>query len=400
MSFLTTTITASGGTIDPYVGFSSVTNVLAITASPVTLTSSLSIIPSVLFEGARFSVRWNADVTIATFSVSICGNVVNQDQVNQSGTFDCYYDGSAWTVYYSADETDQPQEAQGVTAVTVPVSGTLTLVAGKDAANQRLVGSPTTLSAAYTVTAATSGVKAGTTFWVEVGAGVTIGANAYTVFGVALNASQALAGGVLIKATYDGSAWNGVATSNPITGADLSPQAALTVLANATNASASPTAFSFGTDFGVLQRSGTSLVTSLLTASNFGSSLSAVKVSSTSISSAQILTGFTTPIQLLAGTGGVTNVPLFAIFETTYGSATYAANLDVVITSAGSASNAMQQSGLLGFTASGFAYTNKLIVGSYAEQLTKGAATNLSVLTGNPTTGDSTMIVHLIYISI
>lgn len=400
MSYTAITLTASGGTFNNYVGYNTYANILALTGSPVTLTANVVINPSVSIGGASFKVRWNADVTLDTFSTSICGVIINQDQVNQSGTFDCYYDGSAWSVQYFADGTDQPQEAQGVNAVAVPVGGTLTLVAGVDKRYQRLVGSPTTLSSNYTVTAATLGVKEGTQFEIEVGGSVTIGANSFTVFGVNVNAAQALSGGVLITATYDGSVWRGVATSKPITGADLSPQAALSVLVNATNASASPTAFPFGVDGGVLQRSGSGLVTSLLSSLNFDSSLRSLKYVAVPVSSAEILAGFTTPIALLPASVGVTNVPLFAVFECIYGSATYAGNLDVVISSAGAAQNAMQQSGLLGFTSSGFTYCTKLVVGSFAEQLVKGAATNMSVLTGNPTTGDSTMIVHLIYVSI
>ena len=168
MTYLPITLTASGITFDNFLGQNNYGNVV-VSSSAITLVGNVVINPSVAIGDASFRIIWNADVTLSTFSVTICGKTINQDQVNQSGLFDCYYNGSAWSVQYIADGTDLPQQAQGVTAVAVPTSGTLTLVAGVDTTNQRLVGSPTTLVAGYNVTASTTGVKAGSTFVIEIG---------------------------------------------------------------------------------------------------------------------------------------------------------------------------------------------------------------------------------------
>lgn len=403
MSYISIPITASGGTVDNYLGFSTYANVLFFTASPVTLTTSLALTPSVDQAGASFNVRWNADVTLSTFAVTICGFTISQDQVNQKGNFSCYYDGASWTVFYNADGSDQPQIAQGVAVVTVPVSGTLTLEAGVDRAYQRLVGSPTTLSGNYVVTASTSGIKEGSQFQIEIGGSVTIGSNTMTVFGISLTAAQALSGGILILATFDGSVWRGVATSKPITGADLGAQAALTLLGNATNASASPTAISFATDGAVMQRSGSSLIASLLTAANFSTELKGVTLASTNVSSAQILSSFSSPVKILdAPAAGVIYYPLAVIVDATYGSATYAANLDVEVNIFGATSALCEQDGLLGFASSAVTVIPVNALGSYSSQLAKGtgAVMQLRTKTGNPTTGDSTMVVHVLYVSI
>jgi hypothetical protein len=400
MSFLSQEITASGGTVNPYV-FGQTLSLSIFSSGAITLAASFDITPSTDVSGATFRVRWNADVTLSTFSVTICGKKINQDQVNQTGTFDCYYDGSAWSVQYFADGTDLPQQAQGVTAVAVPTSGTLTLVAGVDTTNQRLVGSPTTLVAGYNVTASTTGVKAGSTFVIEIGGGVTIGANAFTVFGITISASQALNGGVFVNAVFDGSVWRGIQSSLPVNVSDLTAQAALTVVANATNASASPTAFAFGTDGGVLQRSGTSLVTSLLTDTNFSASLGVLKKAEVSVSSAAILTGFASPVSIVAAPGaGLINIPVFWFNKCNYGTTTYLANLNGSLYNSGGAAAFMTISNLLANTST--IYRESLITafGTASSRAVENAAIVFQVETGNPTTGDGTIDMVVYYITL
>ena len=248
MNFNTIVLTSAGIQIDNSIGFGQLSNLLLTTSGAETLLANVVVAPTVVSgQQSSFSVRWKANLVLSTFSVVICGVTINQDICNQVGQFDCFYDGTAWSVIYTPDGIEQPQNAQDAELVTVPVSGTLTLVAGKNAQYQRLVGSPTTLAAAYNVTASTTNVKKNTRFFVEIGGSVTIGANAFTVFGCVIPAYFALNGGIMVIATYDGSVWRGVATSvgNISALADIS---ALSVVANATNASATPTALQLGTN--------------------------------------------------------------------------------------------------------------------------------------------------------
>jgi hypothetical protein len=147
-------------------------------------------------------------------------------------------------------------------------------------------------------------------------------------------------------------------------------------------------------------RVGTALLAQKLSTSNFDTSTFPLKYVSYNLSSPEILDSFTTPVEILAAVVGVTHVPVFVVWETTYGSAPYATNTNAVITSAGGSTQVIQQNGLLAFTASGFALTQGLQVGSYQTQLVKGAALEFSTLTGNPTAGDSTIKVHLFYIDL
>ena len=390
---------STGGTLDNVVGpFYYDLNIY--TASNITLTSSFSVTPSINIDGASFKVLWNADVTLGGFTVTICGQTINQDQINQSGTFECYYDNTAWVVQYFADGSDQPQNAQGVTSVSVPTGGTLTLTAGVSTQYQRLVGSPTTLLSNYQVTAGTVGVKPGSSFIVEVAGSVTTGSNTFTVFGVSISPQQALNGGVTVNAYFDGAVWRATQTSKPITASDLGSQAALSVVANSTNTSASPSALAFANDGDVLVRAGTALLAQKLSTSNFDTSTFPLKYISYNLSSPEILDSFTTPVEILAAVVGVTHVPVFVVWETTYGSTPYATNTNAVISAAGGSTQVIQQNGLLAFATSGFALTQALQVGSYETQLVKGAALEFSTLTGNPTAGDGTIKVHLFYINI
>lgn len=402
MSFIRQQITASGGTVDPFNFGGTYLSYEIWSSGSITLSTSFAITPSTDIAGAFFTVRWEADVTLAAFSVTICGEVINQDQVNQSGTFTCFYDGSAWQVQYFADQTDTPQNAQGNTNVTVPTSGTLTLTAGKDTMFQRFVGSPTVLAGNYVVTANTTGVKAGAMFYCYIGGSVTIGANSFTVFGVSLSATDASNGGLYVIAYYNGSSWIGAATSRQVSAADLSAQAALTVVANATNASAQPTAVPFSTDYGVLQRIGTSLVTSLLSYNNFNETDTfGLRYTSTAISSAAILTSFGSPVSVVQKITGKTLIPILFAIEGTYNAATYAANLNIKLAADTAAVSLAEQNGLLGFTSD---FTTILYpvhdTSSFNPNTVFEKDIQFSTKTGNPTTGDGTLIVKTWYIAI
>jgi hypothetical protein len=395
-------LTSAGATIDPFLGLGNAYQSYYVTGT-ATLAANISFASSTNVKFGSYIIWWDADITLSTFSVTIEGQVINQDSLNQGGIFSVYYNGSAWVVNYSANGIEQPQENRGVNSVAVPSGGgTLTLVAGVNNQYQRLSSSAVTLSSNYTITAATSGVKDGTTFLLDFVGNITTSGNTITAFGVSIPAAQALAGGMAVLATFDATAvvWRAITINKPVTLSTLSNQAALTVVANATNASAPPTALPFATDGDVLQRSGTSIVASLLSAVNFGSTVAPIKYATYNLSSSEILNSFTTPVTILAGVAGLTHVPLFVVFETTFGTTAYATNTNGIITSAGAASRIVTQTGLLAFAASGLLATPITGVGSFTTNLVKGAALTFSTLTGNPTAGDGTILVHIYYIDL
>jgi hypothetical protein len=397
MNYTRIQITSAGISLDNTTPTGQAINILAYTSAPVTLLGNVVINPSVSAGiPSSFSLRWEAILTLSTFSVVVAGVTFPQDQVNQNGTFSCYYDGTTWTVQYFADGKDQPQAAQGVTNVPVPVGGTLTLTAGVDAAYQRLVGSPTTLTSNYTVTAGTTGIKAGSQFQIELAGGITIGANTLTVFGIIINANQALNGGVIILATFDGiSTWVAASTSRPVSTADITPMVARTIMGNATNATAAPTDITFPTDFGVLQRNGTALTTGLLTADNFAVGTPVMQLAVTSLSSAQILASFTTPIKILdtlATYAIIHNIVILMGVGTVYGT-----NTDARIYFQMATDDLMVADGVWGATSSGGYQAFFLNLGTTAYQIGKASDLFIATSTGNPTGGTATAEVLVYY---
>jgi hypothetical protein len=396
MNYTRIQITSAGIDFDNSTPTGQAIDILAYTTAPVTLLGNVVINPTITVGRTySFSLRWEANLTLSTFSVVIAGVTLAQDQVNQNGTFSCYYDGTAWSVQYFADGKDQPQAAQGVTNVPVPVGGTLTLTAGVDAAYQRLTGT-VTLTSNYTVTAGTTGIKAGSQFQIEIAGGITIGANTLTVFGISINANQALNGGVIILATFDGiSTWVAASTSRPVSTADITPMVARTIMGNASSATAAPTDIAFPTDFGVLQRNGTALTTGLLTADNFAVGTPVMQLAVTSLSSAQILNSFTTPIKILD------TLATFAIIHNIVilinAATSYATNTDARIYFQMATDDLMVADGVWGATSSGGYQAFFLNLGTTAYQVGKASDLYIATSTGNPTGGTATAEVLVYY---
>jgi len=396
MNYIKQQITSAGLNLDNVDGYGFVYNVLAYTTAPVTLLGNVVINPISITAGIEesFSLRWEANLSLSTFSVVIAGITMAQDQVNQNGTFSCYYDGTTWTVQYFADGKDQPQAAQGVTDIIVPVGGTKTLVAGVDTAYQRLVGT-VTLTSAYTVIAA-GGVKAGSQFQIEIAGGITIGANTLTVFGISINANQALTGGVIILATFDGiSTWVAASTSRPVSTADIDPIPARSVMGNLNSFTTAPSNIPFPTDFGVLQRNGTALTTGLLTADNFAVGTPVMQLAVTSISSAEILASFTTPILILP------TLATFAIIHNIVilinAASSYATNTNARIYFQLATDDLMVADGVWGATSSGGYQAFFLNLGTTAYQVGKASDLYIATSTGNPTGGTATAEVLVYY---
>ncbi len=402
MSYISIPITASGGTVDNYLGFSTYANVLFFTASPVTLTTSLALTPSVAQAGATFDVRWNADVTLDTFSVTICGFTISQDQVNQTGTFSCYYDGTSWSVQYFADGTDRPQAFYGVNTFSIPTSGTITFEAGVDKFYQRGVGSPTTLVAGLNITASTSGVKDGAQFFYEIGSGVTIGANTYTAFGQTISAADALNGGAMVIATYDATAttWRSVYINKSILISQLPSVAALTVIANAINASATPTAVAAASNGGLFGRRADVLGFFKIEADNFSGSTNCLplKYLAVLIPSADVLTSFATPVTILdSTTAGGLPIIQSVLFGMSSGGSAYATNTDIGIRPVGGSDDICFYDTALASLGTDF-YTQELIPNAPAGgTVLFNTDIEFYTKTGNPTGGTRNVLLMVIY---
>jgi len=403
MSYILTPITSAGATIDNYIGLGIYADLLTTSTGTVTLAANFVISPTVVAsQAAAFSVRWNASLVLSTFSVSICGFVMNQSDVNQSGTFSCYYDGSAWTVQYFPDATEQPQVSFGVKSVTAATSGTTTWVAGVDLFYQRVSGAPTVLIGNLIYTAATAGVKDGTQMIVEIAGGITVGGNSLVVFGTTISAYDALNGGIAVVATFDSTAvvWRSYASNRQNAIGSLSNIAGNTVVCNPTPSSGAPTVLDFQNDGEVLVRSGGVMLTKKLNQENFEPGILAANYLATNISNATIKLLFSTPFTLSTSSleSGSINLPYLILLEVLYGSAAFATENTLNIRIVGASNPIFTQVGGLA-TSSSNIFMFVPVTGTIStSQLLKNADLEVYCPSANPTAGTgSTIKIHCFY---
>jgi hypothetical protein len=400
-------ISSIGGSIDNYnVDAEAYLNILVYNENPVTLSNTFSIAPTIPTDTVGFSVRWQANVDLNGYAMSICGVNINQSLVNKPGVFECYYNTelspAGWQVQFYADDIEQPQQNQGVETITVPSSGSLTLDAGVLKSYIRLLGSPTTLVGSYTVDG-NIGATDGSQIWVEIAGNVTLNGESFTVFNQSIPSDMALNGGGLVIATYDDTndVWQSILVNKNITLDSIDPIAGLSVLVNDTSSIGAVTALAFPTDGHVLKRSGTSLVTGLVTAANFDESAMIPQVSYTFVSNAQLLDAFSTPVQVLtAPAAGFLNWIHGVIITTSTDASPFVAydtntNLEFYFT--GASDPIISVGGVLGFTSNLIKYLYPSNVSGANANVVSSQALNLQVPTGNPLNGTSTILVGVIY---
>jgi hypothetical protein len=377
-------LTTSGGTLTIPV----ISSYVIRTTGTVTLTSSFSIVISNPAVEAPMTFRWDASVNLGGFVITIAGIVVPADQVNQPGTFELMYNGSGYTLQYFPDFTERPQETFGVTTITVPSGGgTLTIVPGADNRTYVLQGT-TTLSSNYTVNGSTVGVTNGSAVRVVVAGGITIGSNSVTIFNQSISKYDCLAGGVEVYAEFDATTSTYVATyvNKPVPLGNLDT-----------------TGYVVGDNGKIVSYDSTtdSFITSFLSASNLPPAFKGINITTTPISSGQLLTSNTTPITLLpaSGSASTVEVPLLFVVRYIYGSTTFAANLDGVFeySAVGISNKYAGKTGMLGFTSSGI---DVVYPSNYNSSVERLLAANFPFVyrtgVGNPTTGDSSIVIYTI----
>jgi len=117
---------------------------------------------------------------------------------------------------------------------------------------------------------------------------------------------------------------------------------------------------------------------------------------SITIPSADVLQLNSTPKTIVSGTSGKIIVLVSAIFRATYNSATYATNLGLLLRHSGSSTPISGNSNKLGFTSNTInQFTLRDVTNS--DQFIDGADLEVSVDSGDPTTGDSDITIDVKY---
>jgi hypothetical protein len=132
----------------------------------------------------------------------------------------------------------------------------------------------------------------------------------------------------------------------------------------------------------------------------FSGSLAPIKYATYSLTDTEIKNSFTSPVTIITGATGIAYIPTMIVWETNYNTLQYTTNTNVIIKAVGADDPIIQQNGLLAFTYSGIAVSQGLAVGSYQTQAVRGADIQFSTLTGNPATGNGTILLTLYYIEI
>jgi hypothetical protein len=264
-----------------------------------------------------------------------------------------------------------------------------------------ICSSPITLSSSFTVTY--TGTPAfGEIFKIIYPGNITKGANNVTIFGVSLSASQALIPAIF-EARYNGVSHNVFylpASTTPVSSQidDL----ALTQLVQQTGP-------------GVIGRSANTLgdlsMQSLTNEGNvfslFGTTLAGnqdygVRLAKGTLTSGQVLTLNTAPITVIAapGAGKMINI-LSVATKLTFGTAAYAANTQLSLKYVGAAYNACTDASILVSGASRTLRWDQVVstaASATNTQMLENAGVQITVNTGNPTTGDSSLDYYIYYV--
>lgn len=386
-NYTTYTLTTSGGTLNTVASSNIYVPYSIESAGPVTLSSSFSIVDTLQIVNNPIKIRWNAEITLGGFTVTIGGIVVPQDQVNQPGTFELIYDGSGYLLQYFPDFTVKPQENYGVTTVTVPsIGGTLVISPGVDKKTYVLQGGPTTLSSSYTVSGATSGVTDGSSIRVVLTGGITKGSNNVTIFGESISSYDCLNGGIEVFAEFDASTSSYVAT---YTNKNV-PLAKLDTTGYVSGDNGKLVTYDFASN---------EFVASFLSASSLPSTFKGINITETYITSGQLLTSNTTPITLLQASGSISTVeiPLMIVLRYKYGTTAYTTNTTIDIEYTGpTVTEVVATKNCLGFTVTGIDFVPPVAHGTPVVRISPNYSLQLSTRTGNPAAGDGDLIVYVI----
>jgi hypothetical protein len=388
-NYIKYTLTSSGGTLNTSASSGNYSPLLIETSGVVSLAASFSIVDTIQIINQPVKIRWNATVLLNTYSVTIGGIGISQDQINQPGTFELLYDGSSYSLQYFPDFTYKPQENYGVTTITVPLGGgTLTINPGTDKKTYVLQGT-TTLISNYTVVGNTVGVTDGSAVRVVLAGGITKGANTVTIFGQSISSYDCLIGGAEVYAEFNATTSSYVAT---YVNRDI-PLDKLLTTGFVSGDNGKLVMYDFATN---------KFVKDFLSSANLPSTFKGINITQTYITSAQILTLNTTPVTILPASGSstVVEVPLMFVVRYKYGTTAYTSNLDCRFENTGVTvtDTLADKIGMLGFGASGIdiVVLDNFNATGPAILLQANSTVRILASAGNPSGGDGDVIIYVI----
>jgi len=387
---------AAGGTVN--IELSNPVSIYEIfTDGVVTLSANQSFTTETPTVDTRILFTYKGHLTLAGFSFLLLGQQFTQSQLNVASVITAIYTvaTASWEVFIDVDDSDQPQVVKGTATLTIPTTGTVTLLPGVDKNFQRSANT-VTLTGNTNVAISTTGASENDWFWIRHDGGVTLGGFTLELAGVNISSYNALNGGITVFAFFDGTVWRpaqigGTITDDSILDGTITVDKfaavpAYSVYINKTATAAQPVLGTAANADMLLKADGFDL----LRDRNFGGDLFRPQAIQYSLSAAEITTGFYDPIQVLppSGSVGIVNIP-HLIFVTRQGAAVgpYTGNTDLAFRFNGAAENIIEARGILEMA------TNNLMRILYPSNIGTGAAINIVensalmcyVPVGNPT---------------
>lgn len=380
------TLTSSGGSVNIDGQMGEYTPLLVTAAAPVTLAAGFSIVDPYQQAGVPIIVRWDAQLNLGGFPVTITGQTISQDQLNQPGTFVSIYANSAYKVQYFPDYGSRPQDNPGVEQIVVlAAGGTRAISAGTDKSTVILKGAPTTLVGNYSLTLSTVGVTEGAVVRTIIDGDITLGSNTLSVDGLQISAYDALQGNVEVVSVFDGAAFRSVYLNANVPPGKLD----VSGLGSADN--------------GKLVNYNDStkrFEPAHIRAENFSGSIIPLYKATVRIPTAEVLTLNATPKLIVPapGAGRVIEV-MAASFKIAYSSVPYATNTNLRLRHVGSPVILLGSTEILTSTVSRTLLPNQGTgsAGTTNQQITENTGIEAFVDVGNPTAGNSDVFVNIWY---
>ena len=141
------------------------------------------------------------------YTFTVFGRTLTQQEANSDLLINIIYDtiNSVWVVTLVVDNTNLPSIYEGIETQATPTSGTITFDANINKKWQQFTGS-VTLVGNLTITA--TATTAGQEFWIIWNSVTDTNSNTLSIFGLTIDAGDALSGNFTVVAKWNGSTWD------------------------------------------------------------------------------------------------------------------------------------------------------------------------------------------------
>ena len=173
-----------------------------------TLSGNYTIAPSAAAtSNLGINIIKTGAIDLGGFAFTVFGRTLTQQEANSDLLINIIYDtiASAWVVTVIVDNKNLPSIYEGIETQATPTSGTITFDANINKKWQQFTGS-VTLVGNLTITA--TATTAGQEFWIIWNSVTDTNSNTLSIFGLTIDAGDALSGNFTVVAKWNGSTWD------------------------------------------------------------------------------------------------------------------------------------------------------------------------------------------------